>query len=472
MALTSAQQWWVRAGGNELNGGGYDASIASPGTNYADQDAAQVTFNGTTVTATTSGVSTTIAITGYTVATTDVANILRIASGTNFIAGYYAIVSVNTGLGTWTLDRNCTSGVGAALVGRMGGAHPSLINMASGGTATNPALTSPFAAGHTINIRGGGTDDPAVGSPDYTQTGYYTFSNGSLTVGAIRILGYNGRPYIQGNGEIIHQVSYLHLKTLKFSTSAATTASTVTGASAAPGGVMCEDLIIDQNGQDQAFCDTLGHAVDCWFKNTGSTSAGTKATVTVALHGGFVTGCRLENQRGWAINAGQLGGVVNNTITNCRLTTKGGIDLDFSNNTTPIGILVMNNTLEGNQGDGIRIGTGNNGACWSAEIFDNLCTNNVGYGLNAPSGADRFFGVRPDFNAFYNNTAGARNNVSAGDHDVTLTADPYTNAAGADYTLNTTAGGGAACRGAGILLPGTATVGSRFDIGALQHLAA
>ena len=82
-------------------------------------------------------------------------------------------------------------------------------------------------------------------------------------------------------------------------------------------------------------------------------------------------------------------------------------------------------------------------------IVGNIITGNGGYGINAaimtPSGQD----ARCDYNAFYNNTSGARNIVLAGDHDVTLTGDPFMNAAAGDFSLNSTAGAGAACRGAG-----------------------
>jgi hypothetical protein len=53
---------------------------------------------------------------------------------------------------------------------------------------------------------------------------------------------------------------------------------------------------------------------------------------------------------------------------------------------------------------------------------------------------------------------------------ITLTTDPFVNAAGANFALNDVSGGGAACRGAGspasYLINGTA---SSSDIGAAQH---
>jgi hypothetical protein len=62
--------------------------------------------------------------------------------------------------------------------------------------------------------------------------------------------------------------------------------------------------------------------------------------------------------------------------------------------------------------------------------------------------------------------------VAAGDGDVTMTGDPFNNAASSDFSLNNTASAGAACRSAG--WPGRigalgATAGTNYmDIGALQ----
>ena len=73
--------------------------------------------------------------------------------------------------------------------------------------------------------------------------------------------------------------------------------------------------------------------------------------------------------------------------------------------------------------------------------------------------------------ATYNNTSGAFSNAAnRAVGSVILTADPFVNAAGGDFALNTTAGGGAACRNVGFpgVFPGGLTTGYA-DIGAAQH---
>jgi hypothetical protein len=79
-----------------------------------------------------------------------------------------------------------------------------------------------------------------------------------------------------------------------------------------------------------------------------------------------------------------------------------------------------------------------------------------------PAGANTFMN-----NAFFGNTSGARNNITARPGDVTLSGNPFKNSAGNDFALNALAG--AALKAAGI--PGVLAVGGTgyLDIGALQH---
>ncbi|MEK6860373.1 MAG: hypothetical protein AABY07_00240, partial [Nanoarchaeota archaeon] len=111
MALNDAICWEVRTTGDDANSGGFKTGAS--GTDRSQQDAAHVTFNGTTVTATTTGISSTMTLAGYTVISGDVGNIIQISGGTNFTSGFYEITSVDTGFNNWTVDRNCSTGVGS-----------------------------------------------------------------------------------------------------------------------------------------------------------------------------------------------------------------------------------------------------------------------------------------------------------------------------------------------------------------------
>jgi hypothetical protein len=125
---------------------------------------------------------------------------------------------------------------------------------------------------------------------------------------------------------------------------------------------------------------------------------------------------------------------------------------------------VIGCTIHGNGRDGIRTSSGQ-----PVTLMNNLLTGNGGYGLNMANFA-RFAAPEFDNNAYHSNTAGTRNGCGTGTADVILTASPYVNSAAGDYSLNATAGGGAACRAAG--LPGAFPAGlvtGYPDLGAVQH---
>jgi len=115
--------------------------------------------------------------------------------------------------------------------------------------------------------------------------------------------------------------------------------------------------------------------------------------------------------------------------------------------------------------DGIRFdatnGADNSGA-WGCVL-----TENVGTGLH--SAVTTWADWDGDYNAYWNNGTN-RTGLPAGAHDVTLTGDPFNGASSGDFSLNNTAGAGAACRAAGFpgALPGGSTTGY-LDIGAAQH---
>lgn len=108
-------------------------------------------------------------------------------------------------------------------------------------------------------------------------------------------------------------------------------------------------------------------------------------------------------------------------------------------------------------------------AAASVSIVNCISSNNDRYGINVPLQPHHF---RLNFNnAFYSNTSGPRNNWEVGTDDVTLSVDPFTDSANDDYSLNSTAGGGADLRGLGAV-GDTTQDGSRdtfFDIGSRQH---
>ena len=132
-----------------------------------------------------------------------------------------------------------------------------------------------------------------------------------------------------------------------------------------------------------------------------------------------------------------------------RVTDSAGYGMFSTSTGTEHLAQISNNVIYGSAIDGIAI-LGN--ARTSLVCFvNNIVSNNIGYGVNFLSGTNpSSLTTYADFNAFWQNTSGHRNNISAGANDVTLTADPFVDAAAGDFTLNSTAGGGAACEDAGL----------------------
>lgn len=114
-------------------------------------------------------------------------------------------------------------------------------------------------------------------------------------------------------------------------------------------------------------------------------------------------------------------------------------------------------------GSGVIV-SGTNGR----NVIGCIFVNNNQYGIENNGAA---YAMVEDYNAFFGNgVAETLSIVRRGANDVTLTGDPFTNAAGGVFSLDNTAGEGAACRTAGFpgaMLDGLNT-GYR-DIGALQH---
>ena len=141
--------------------------------------------------------------------------------------------------------------------------------------------------------------------------------------------------------------------------------------------------------------------------------------------------------------------------------TYNGFNLDAAlSNTTMNGCVAYDNS-----GSGVAL----TGTYESALMLNNILALNGGYGITFGT-TQRNAAPVWNYNAFYSNTSGARNNVTAGANDVTLTGDPFTNGASGDFSLNNTAGAGAACRAAGypgVFINGLTT--GYIDLGAAQH---
>ena len=455
MAITADAQWWIRTDGDDLNGAGFDSTISGYGTNYADQATAQLTL---TDLATSGAGSTTLtsATGGFTSAM--VGNAIQIVSGTNVTNGYYFVTGY-TSSGSVTVDRAPDNGGGGISSGngKLGGAwaSPEVAISVAHANGLSPTTPSPLLAGNTVNIRGSGTDNPS--SPDYTFSNWSKITSGSTT-NFIKFIGYNGRPHIRGAGNLIFYSTSNHwYRNMKFSAGGSAFVSSHTMVS----NCHITNCIFDQNGYG-GHCAGAYAAIGNYFYNSGGTTTNVNRAITGAQYNFPIFGNYI-NIDGAGIRVSSIGSCRNNIIvgngTGYGIST-GWPNFNFHQQ-------VCNNTII-NATNGITVDSTSE-IDSVIDVSGNLIVDcDVGIRFDAAA-IDLNMNGSYHKNGFYNNTANYQN-WSGRSSDVILTADPFTDASAGDYSLNTTAGGGAACRGAinpFEFTPIVSPVGYG-DIGALQ----
>ena len=448
MAISSAINWEVRTTGSNTNGGGFKAGAS--GTDWTQQDSAQysvtdgVTAGTTTITSATANFGTDV-----------VGNLIYVSGGTGSITdGWYEITG-RTNSTTITVDRSTglTTGTGVTL--KIGGGLASL----------QQAVTN-WAASNTI----------------WVKNGSYNVGTG-ITSSALNMLPNSKPNYIIGYNSTRGD----NPRTTSRPTLTATAAINIL--TLADNNVLVSNLIFDCNSTGNCCLVTSstserGTRISyCSFRNFKTNGfqgiSGTQGT-------GVLLGCDATGGNSGATggfygaatcysciaSGNACSGFVNNASIGCYYncisasnTGSSSRGYDYSSNSLANGV-VYGCVAYGNGGDGVNII-----ATYAAvSVLNCLFVGNGGYGINYNH--DLKIAVPLfNYNAFYNNTSGARNsNLSAGYNDVTLTGDPFTNAGSGDFSLNNTASAGAACRAVGFpgLFPGGLTTGYA-DIGAAQH---
>lgn len=176
----------------------------------------------------------------------------------------------------------------------------------------------------------------------------------------------------------------------------------------------------------------------------------------------YVYACTANANTISAFNSSASGGVVYDRCIAYGNT--GGSTDGFNIAGGTVQMTAMNCISYGNGRDGFRNDSGNARGLW----FTNCAAvANGSYGFNRSGNSPMILhlcaGGIP-------NTSGNENGITHSFGFITLTVDPFTNAAGGDFSLNNTAGGGAALRAIGYpgIFPGGTTTGY-LDIGAAQH---
>ena len=427
------------ATGDDDNGGGFDAVSGTPGTDYT-QGVGQATFEWasaggdfTNDLAATDASPSVLSSASRNFVAADVGNLIKITAGTNFVVGWYQVISVAANAAT--LDRNASSG-GAASAGSgiMGG-----------------SLISPGGLGKVLNDHG------VAWMRSYIKSGTYNLSTASLNVAggsidlsdnminlATYIEGYEtargdfgARPFIDANGNAPAQmldmagtnsqtqvVANLHFDGDSQSING------IVGASVSVN--FAVNCLVEHCDGAQGYLRV--HSVNCKASSCG-----------VAAHG--FTSCKA-----FACWADACAGTAYNACDDPAMCIASNCNLGFIDSAQGCtNCATYNNTSHGFDEISDRAGTYVN--CLSVIdggfAFD---TSPESVLLNCAS---------------YNIASGRTNQGPIIDNNpVVLTGDPFTNAAGGVFSLDDTANQGAACRAAGISAFGQ----TEFqDIGAVQH---
>lgn len=412
-ALPAGLSWEVRTGGASDNGSCYDL-VNDGGTDYTQQDSAQLTL---TDLATTGAVTTlTSATGGFTSAMID--NCIYIASGTNFDVGYYEITAF-TDTNTVTLDRTPSSaGAGSGGNGKVGGGvdHPDRVD-------------SSLVAGNHVWIQAGTYN--RLGSNTYVLD--VSDSQGNDHSTPIIWEGYNsvrGDEPIGSNRPVID------------------CADTATNGITSDGGynIMLKWLIIQDCLDDGIQADTLfgwglrvtsndGDGVDgenfsCAFceidTNTGNGVITNAANRNITLYYSYVHD---NGGSGAGVNyAGGGGGVI---------FVKSVADSNSGNgfyNRSNLGFTAVNNVAYNNSSEGFWQTHAGELAEWV--WIDNIAHSNGAYGFSLDN-TSREAPFLIGHNISYNNTSGAFENVGSWLQIGNLTSNPsFVNAASGNFTVN------------------------------------
>jgi hypothetical protein len=444
MALSSTLVWEIRGTGNAGNGGAFRAGAV--GTDYSQQDSAQVVFTDLAVDATT---STKVSSIATPFSPTHVGNLINISSSTGgWTAGYYEVMAVSGTVAT--LDRSPAAVSTTGGVGKLGGATDSPVTIqavvvnsnvvwmkAGSYSSMSPVMTatnnSPTATAPLNRFSGYTTTRGDGGRVTITPSGSYGLRvvNGWLVENLI-VTGSGGvyGIYVGGGCQVVRcKVSNCTLV-----------------------GMVAQSSLVFA-------CEVTGM--------TGSTS------IAIQARNYDVIGCYVHDNAGIGISYTGSGDAVR-----CIVANNGSDGIQLSSTGGAIG-----NTVYGNGGHGLNQ-TATDGLV--RPVLGNIFANNGGYGAVFCSAAGSRATTFTDGNAYYNNTSGTRSNGDDGDltavnpqnasgaHvntlDVILTGNPFVSAGTGDFRLNNTAGAGASCRAVAVPTSWPVlSITSYSDLGAVQH---
>jgi hypothetical protein len=445
-ALAGTVQWDVRTTGSNSNAGCFDPGVASPGTDYSQQDSPQVAFTDLVI----GGTNTQLTSMLNPFSAASVGNCIHITGGTGFTTGWYEVTSVS--VTTATMDRAVGTAASTNGTGNLGGSF-----------LTIAATLSSAVDGNTLNIK----------------SGTYTLTS-TLTVGvSLYFVGY-GTAHADGGTKPLITTS---------------TNSTPLFATAANIGTVLDNLAMTNTASTRAlgiYATSYGGSItvlNCYASGFGG---GTD-------NGAFIDG---TDNTHWDYNAIiVMNSEIANSVSGIYASTThilaaqfvgnyfhdNGIDVyGYSQGSTQvIGNIFSSSTGSfsvGLQGNFMQV-RGNTfyNAAGSALLFSiqsnaSCVQNNIFYGnlwaINQTTSASGAAALCATRNA-YGSNKNANINFPVSATSITLSANPFVNAAAANFALNNTAGGGAALRAVaspqGFGSNGTTYTSNYLDVGTAQH---
>jgi hypothetical protein len=444
MALPATLQWDIRTTGSDSNGGAFDPGVTSPGTDFSQQNSAQIAYTDLVIGTTNTQLSS--SLNAFTSA--HVGNTINITSGTGFTVGRYNVRSVTSGVAT--MDR----AVGTA---SSTGGHGNL-----GGSMATPVTTmAAIVSGNSVWVQAGTYTVTATvtntSGASFTLAGYGT-THGDNVAGAIITTATNSLTLVEitpgTTNPWIHNIAL----------------SNTTGSHGGIGISIVDvsDSLVVTNSSFSGFTlgvDAFTHtSTNLTFINTSFLNHTGTTVINDFQCPLTIINCLFLNNTGTAINV--AGGA--------NLYVDGSVIAGNSEgiSAAPGMTTIINSTIAYNTGNGINLfsstwfGAGGN----AFNASGNIIYGNGGFGITAvaastPNNANLLMML----NAFGANSSGDVSNVPTGSGAITLTADPFTNHSSGDYSLNSAAGGGALLRGLGYpgTFTGSVTTGHR-DVGAVQ----
>jgi hypothetical protein len=442
MAVSTATHWDVRpATGNDNNGGGFKQGAT--GVDYSQQASPQYALSGI------ASVGSGNTILSAAAATDMVGNIAQVLSGTNFTTGFFEITSVIAGVSITFSTRGdgtaICSGVGASGVINIGG---SLATIAVIGLQTY----SDGFNGNVVWVKGTLTVTSNLQAQSSVAYAGYGTTHGDNTRAAITTATNSTELFTWGN---VYQAKF---ENFDFSNTAATREKGFDPSN--NWAMQFRNCSFDGftyayfGGKPYVKGDQENNVafIDCEVKNCTTTDG---ALQFYDPRNVLIDGCYIHDNAGEGVivdgGNGNPGSIVcEHTIFDSNANNGFLVKTSAAGGRPARCYGFYSCDFYGNGANGLKIE--NTTYQDTLRVKNSIFYGNGAFGVYRDTTTDLLLFMYGNSNAYGANTSGARGGMwpaSADGSDVTLTADPFTNAAAGDFSLNSTAGGGAACKGVG-----------------------